>query len=62
MGCSVCAGEVEMLGQLRGVSPTSCWCDVMVRLQCGNTLLTAFQGYCERLVGRSCSEEGQAIK
>lgn len=63
VGWSVCAGGVaELLGQLRGVFPISCWCDVMVGLQCGNMPLPAFQGYCKRLVGRSCSEVGQAIK
>lgn len=62
VGWCVCAGGVEMLGQLRGVFPISFWCDVMVSLQCGNMLFPAFQGYEKRLVRRSCSEVGQAIK
>lgn len=47
VGWSVCAGEVELLGQLLGVLSLCCWCDVMVSLQCGNTPLPAFQGYCK---------------
>lgn len=62
MGSSTCARGVELLGQLQGVFPISCWRDVMVGLQCGNTLFPVLQCYCKRPVRRSFSEVGRAIQ
>lgn len=62
VGWSVCAGEVELLGQLQGVFLIGCGCDVMVSLQCGNKQFPAFENYCEWLFRRSCPEVGQASK
>lgn len=62
VGWSACVCGVELLGQLQGVFPISCWRDVMVGLQCGNTLFPVFQCYCKRPVRRPFSEVGWAIK